>query len=156
DLVFSYTEARPWKGAVEYFEKLAQGHAVYLGVLDKLANRYFIKQEAEPAVLAYRRLLQLSRDSERDVEFAQRLHDAVKAGKEKTPPRAEDVSAIVRAAARVGTDERLPPAVQKQSLADLEVYARDLATELLVVAKQKQDKQLLSQAADAHEAWLSL
>ncbi|HUJ28963.1 MAG TPA: tetratricopeptide repeat protein, partial [Myxococcales bacterium] len=156
DLVFSYTEARPWKGAVEYFEKLAQGHAVYLGVLDKLANRYFIKQEAEPAVLAYRKLLQLSRDSERDAEYAQRLHDAVKAGKDKTPPHAEDVSAIVRAAARVQIDERLQPAAQKQTVADLEVYARDLATELLVQAKQKQDKALLSQAADAHAAWLSL
>jgi cellulose synthase operon protein C len=158
DLVFSYTEARPWKGAVEYFEKLAQSQAVYLTVLEKLANRYFIKQEPEPAVLAYRRLIFLSRDPERDPEFAARLHDSIKAGGDKTPPTAEDVQAIVRAAARVRTDERLTPGAQTTTLADMEVYARDLSTTLLLIARKapKPDPLLFSQAADAHAAWLSL
>ena len=79
DLVFSFTEARPSKGAVEYFEKLAGSHAVFLGVLEKLANRYFIKQEPEPAVAAYRKLLQIPRNPDRDAEYAERLHAAIKA-----------------------------------------------------------------------------
>lgn len=160
DLVFSYTEARPWKGAVDYFEKLAQSHAVYLGVLEKLANRYFIKQEAEASVTAYRKLLALSRDGTRDAEFAGRLHDAIKAGGDKTPPKPDDVAQLVRVAARAGSDERLAPAERAATVEDLEVWARDLATTLLVIAKKgpadKPDRAALSAAADAHAAWLSL
>ncbi|MBS2022524.1 MAG: tetratricopeptide repeat protein, partial [Deltaproteobacteria bacterium] len=160
DLVFSFTEARPWKGAVDYFEKLAQSHAVYLGVLEKLANRYFIKQEAEASVMAYRRLLMLSRDGTRDAEFAGRLHDAIKAGGDKTPPTPEDVQQIIRVAARAKSDERMTPAERTAEVDDLEVWARDLATTLLVIARKapadKPDKAALSAAADAHLAWLSL
>jgi cellulose synthase operon protein C len=158
DLVFSFTEARPSKGAPDYFEKLAQSHAVYLGVLEKLANRYFIKQEPEAAVPAYRKLVNLSRDGLRDAEFAGRLHDAIKAGGEKTPPRPEDVAAIVRIAARVRGDERIEPKDRKQQLEDLEVFARDLSTTLMILARKgdKPDKAALSAAADAHAAWLSL
>ena len=157
DLVFSFTEARPWKGSVEYFEKLSQSHAVYLGVLEKLANRYFVKQEPEAAVLAYRKLLALSRDSSRDPETAARLHDALKAGGEKTPARAEDVAGMVRTAARVRTDERLDARARKASLEELEVDSRDLATGMLVAARKKPgDQQALSAAADAHASWLSL
>lgn len=158
DLVFSFTESRPAKGAPDYFEKLAQSHAVYLGVLEKLANRYFIKQEPEAAVPAYRRLVALSRDGLRDAEFAGRLHDAIKAGAEKTPPRAEDVAGLVRIAARVRGDERIEPKERKQQVEDLEIWSRDLSTTLLLVARKgdKPDKAALSAAADAHAAWLSL
>ena len=158
DLVFSFTESRPSKGAVDYFEKLAQSHAVYLGVLEKLANRYFIKQEPEAAVPAYRKLVALSRDGARDPEFAGRLHDAIKAGGEKTPPRPDDVVQIVRIAARARGDERLDPKDRQTTLEDLEVWARDLSTSLLVLARKgdKPDKAALSAAADAHVAWLSL
>ena len=157
DLVFSFTEARSPKGAVEYFEKLSQSHAVYLGVLEKLANRYFVKQEPEAAVMAYRRLLTLSRDPSRDPEFSARLHDALKAGGDKTPARAEDVAGMVRAASRVRTDERLDAKERKAALDELELYSRDLATGMLVAARKKPgDKQALSAAADAQASWLSL
>ena len=158
DLVFSFTESRPSKGAADYFEKLAQSHAVYLGVLEKLANRYFIKQEPESAVPTYRKLVALSRDGARDPEFAGRLHDAIKAGAEKTPPRPDDVVQIVRIAARARGDERLEPKDRQTTLEDLEVWARDLSTSLLLLARkgEKPDKAALSAAADAHAAWLSL
>jgi tetratricopeptide (TPR) repeat protein len=158
DLVFSFTESRPSKGAPDYFEKLAQSHAVYLGVLEKLANRYFIKQEPEAAVPAYRKLITLSRDGLRDAEFAGRLHDAIKAGAEKTPPRPEDVAALVRIAARVRGDERIEQKERKQQLEDLEIWSRDLSTTLLLLARKgdKPDKAALSAAADAHASWLSL
>jgi tetratricopeptide (TPR) repeat protein len=158
DLVFSFTESRPAKGSVEYFEKLAQSHAVYLGVLEKLANRYFIKQEPEAAVPAYRKLVNISRDGTRDPEFAGRLHDAIKAGGDKTPPKADDVVALVRIAARARADERLVEADKKTALEDLEIWARDLSTTMLILARKadKADKAAFAAAADAHAAWLSL
>ncbi len=131
-------------------------------MLEKLANRYFIKQEPEAAVAAYRRLLSLSRDPSRDPEYAARLHDSLKAGGDKTPARAADVAGIVRAAARARTDERLDEKERKATLDELEVYARDLATGMLVAARggadkgKPPDKLALSEAADAHRAWLSL
>lgn len=166
DLVFSYTESRPSKGAVEYFEKLAGSHAVFVGVLEKLANRYFIKQEWEAAVAAYRRLLALSHNPERDPEFAGRLYQSLKSANANAT--AMDVWNIVRAAARVRTNEKLTEGSRKTTLDELEVYARDLATLSLVsarktagidaanVGKPVANKADFSEAADAHEAWLSL
>jgi tetratricopeptide (TPR) repeat protein len=158
DLVFSYTEARPWQGSVDYFEKLSPSSAIYAGVLEKLANRYFIKQEWEAAVPAYRKLLAVSRDPQRGPELVGRLHDAVKAGGDKTPPRAQDVWGAVRVAARTRVDERLSATERKAALDELEVVARDLATRLLVIARKAQpaSKALFAQAAEAHTAWLSL
>ena len=43
DLVYSYTEARPPKGAIQYFEKLSDSRATFSLALDKLGNRYFVK-----------------------------------------------------------------------------------------------------------------
>lgn len=156
DLVFSYTEARPTKGAVEYFEKLAGGHALFLTVLEKLANRYFIKQEFEASVAAYRRLLELSRNPARDAEFAGRLYESLKAG--KVAPRATDVRELVRIAARIRTGERLTLEERKATVSELEVYARDLATKILLAARAQgsAQKQEFSEAADAHGAWLEL
>jgi tetratricopeptide (TPR) repeat protein len=168
DLVFSYTEVRPWQGSVEYFEKLAGSHALFAGVLEKLANRYFIKQEAEAAVPAYRRLLELSHNPDRDVEFAGRLYQSLKAAGDKSPAKAVDVENIVRVAARVRVNERLDDATRKTQLDELEVEARDLATGMLVAARKAEgseptaegqaakNKGDFSEAADAHQAWLSL
>jgi tetratricopeptide (TPR) repeat protein len=158
DLVFSFTEARPWKGSVEYFEKLAPSSAVFAGVLEKLANRYFIKGEWEAALPAYRRLLQISRDPSRQLDYVGRLHECIKAGNEKTPPRPEDAWHAVRVAARARTDERLTADERKAALTELEVTTRDLATRLLISARKAEapDPAAFAAAADAHAAWLSL
>ena len=83
DLVYSYTESRPAKGAIEYFEALCDNANAFENVLEKLGNRYFIKQEFENAAPAYRRLLVMSRDFERDPERASRLYETIKASKGK-------------------------------------------------------------------------
>ncbi len=158
DLVFSFTESRPWQGSVAYFEKLSPSSAVYAGVLEKLANRYFIKQEWQAAVVAYRRLLELSRDPSRALDSIGRLHEAIKAGGELTQPQAGDVKAAVRLAARVRTEERLDAAQRKAALDELEVTSRDLATRMLIAARAAKtpDKATFAAAAEAHGAWLSL
>jgi tetratricopeptide (TPR) repeat protein len=169
DLVYSYTESKPWQGAVDYFEKLSTSQALLVGVLEKLANRYYIKQEYEAAIGPYRRLIELSRNPDRDVEFADRLYQSLKAVPDKSPAKGQDVRNIVRIAGRVRTDERLDEATRKADLDELEVYARDLATSILIAARQVAgiqsgvgagqeipNKKDFAEAAEAHKAWLSL
>lgn len=140
DLVYSYTESRPAKGAIEFFEALCDNSSSFENVLEKLGNRYFIKQEFENAAPAYRRLLVMSRDFERDPERASRLYETIKASKGKVVPRAEDVKAIVRVAARARVDQRMTPKERSELLEDLEVYSRDLATTLQVQAQKAEEK----------------
>ena len=154
DLVYSYTEARPAKGAIEYFEGLSDSVNTFATALEKLGNRYFIKQDFEYAARSYRKLLTLSRDPERDPDRAQRLHETLKAG--KVVPRADDVRAIVRVAARARVDLRMTEEDRARVLEDFEVYARDLSTSLQLEAQKKDDRKLASEAADAYEAYLGL
>jgi tetratricopeptide (TPR) repeat protein len=137
DLVYSYTESRPAKGAIEYFEALCDSSSAFEVVLEKLGNRYFIKQELENAAPAYRRLLVMSRDFERDPERASRLYETIKASKGKVFPRAEDVRALVRVAARARIDTRISEKERSELLEDLEVYSRDLATSLQIEAQRR-------------------
>ncbi|HCF59396.1 MAG TPA: hypothetical protein DFS52_15565 [Myxococcales bacterium] len=156
DLVFSYTESRKAKGAVEYFEALCDSANSFEVVLEKLANRYFIKQEMQNAAPVYRRLLAISRDFERDPERAGRLYETIKSSKGKVVPTAEDVRVLVRVAARTRIDTRMPEDERMGLLEDLEVFSRDLATSLHVEAQKKNDKAAYSEAADAYLAYLEL
>ncbi|NJK89613.1 MAG: tetratricopeptide repeat protein [Myxococcales bacterium] len=45
DLAYAYTEVRKPKGALAYFRSLATSRSMYLLALEKLAKRYFIKQD---------------------------------------------------------------------------------------------------------------
>ncbi|HEY3447774.1 MAG TPA: tetratricopeptide repeat protein [Myxococcales bacterium] len=152
DLVYSYTESKPAKGALEFFEALCDSSNAFENVLEKLGNRYFIKQEFENAAPAYRRLLVMSRDFERDPERASRLYETIKASKGKVIPRAEDIKAIVRVAARTRVDQRMSQKERGELLEDLEVYSRDLATTLQVQAQKAEDKVEARAAADKGEA----
>ncbi|HMK93593.1 MAG TPA: tetratricopeptide repeat protein, partial [Thermoleophilia bacterium] len=140
DLVYSYTESRPAKGSIEFFEGLCDNSSSFENVLEKLGNRYFIKQEFENAAPAYRRLLVMSRDFERDPERASRLYETIKASKGKVVPRADDVKAIVRVAARARVDQRMSQKERGELLEDLEVYTRDLATTLQSQAQRAEDR----------------
>ncbi len=164
DLVYSYTESRPAKGALEYFESLCDSPSSLEMVLEKLGNRYFIKQEYDNAVPAYRKLLVMSRDFERDPDRAARLYETLKAAKGKILPRAEDVRAIVRVGARARVDSHLSEKERKELLDDVEIWARDLSTNLQMEAQKREGragedreiKRLYSEAADSYEAYLSL
>jgi TolA-binding protein len=156
DLVYSYTEARPGKGAIAYFERLADSRATFALVLDKLGNRYFIKQQYEFAIPALRRLLELQPDPDLEGERAARLYDALKAARGKVPPRPEDVSALVSAAVQVKRDPMKDEAGRAKALAELEEMSRDLATSLHVQAQKKNDRALFTDAAEAYARYLSL
>jgi tetratricopeptide (TPR) repeat protein len=156
DLVYSYTEARPAKGAIQYFEKLSDSRATFSLALDKLSNRYFIKQQFEYAIPALRKLLEVQPDPELEVERVGKLYDSFKSARGKVLPKAEDVAYLVRAAVEVKTDPAKDEVSRKKTLAELEEMARDLATSIHVQAQKKDDKALYLEAAAAYERYLSL
>lgn len=156
DLVYSYTEARPPKGALAYFEKLSDSRATYALALDKLGNRYFIKQQYEFAIPALRRLMEIQPDPEMDLERSQKLYDALKAAKGKVNPEPEDVGFLVRAAVEIKVDAKRDEAARKKGLAELEEMARDLSTLLHLASQKKDDAPTYLKAAEAYRRYLSL
>ncbi|MFY2556491.1 tetratricopeptide repeat protein [Corallococcus terminator] len=156
DLVYSYTEAKPPKGALNYFEKLSESRATYALALDKLGNRYFIKQQYEWAIPALRKLMEIQHDPELDLERGQKLYDALKASKGKVLPEPEDLRILVRAAVQSKTDPELAEVDRKKQLVELEEMGRDLATLLHLAAQKKEEKELYLSTAEAYEAYLSL
>jgi len=156
DLVYSYTEAKPARGALNYFEKLSDSRATYALALDKLGNRYFIKAQYEYAIPALRKLMEIQHDPELDLERSQKLYDALKAAKGKVLPEPEDLRFLVRAAVTSKTDPELAEAERKKHLGELEEMARDLATQLHVAAQKKEDRGLYLRAAAAYREYLGL
>ncbi len=156
DLVYSYTEARPAKGAIQYFEKLSDSRATFALALDKLGNRYFIKQQFEFAIPALRKLLEIQPDPELEVERVEKLYDSLKAAKGKVMPKEEDVAFLVRAAVEVKKDPAKDEVARRKVLAELEEMSRDLSTSLHVQAQKKDDKPLFLDAAAAYERYLNL
>ncbi|MDY7226541.1 tetratricopeptide repeat protein [Hyalangium rubrum] len=156
DLVYSYTEVKPAKGALNYFEKLSESRATFALALDKLGNRYFIKQQYEYAIPALRKLMEIQFDPELDLERGQKLYDALKASKGKVMPEPTDLRFLVRAAVQSKTDPELPEADRKKHLAELEEMARDLSTQLHLAAQKKDDKAMYVTAASAYREYLSL
>lgn len=156
DLVYSYTEARPGKGALHYFEKLSDSRATFALALDKLGTRYFIKQQYEFAIPALRRLLEIQPDPELDLERVGKLYDAIKASKGKVTAQPEDVALLVRAAVQVKVDPRRDEETRKKQLGELEEMARDLATQLHVLAQKKEEHSVYRAAAVAYREYLAL
>ncbi|MHB8874109.1 MAG: tetratricopeptide repeat protein, partial [Myxococcaceae bacterium] len=156
DLVYSYTEARPAKGALNYFEKLSESRATYALALDKLGNRYFIKQQFEFAIPALRRLMEIQPDPELDLERAQKIYDSLKASKGKVTAKPGDIRFLVRAAVQAKVDPAKDEATRKKQLAELEEMGRDLATMLHVTAQKKEDRQHYLEAAAAYAEYLAL
>jgi cellulose synthase operon protein C len=156
DLVYSYTESRPAKGALQYFEKLSESRATYALALDKLGNRYFIKQQYEYAIPALRKLMEVQPDPELESERAMKVYDSIKAAKNKVLPRPEDVAFLVRSAVQIKQDPARDEVERKKTLQTLEEMARDLSTTLHVQAQKKDDKNLYLEAAAAYEQYLGL
>ncbi len=156
DLVYSYTEARPAKGAIQYFEKLSDSRASFALALDKLGNRYFIKTQYEFAIPALRRLMEIQPDPEMDLERASKLYDSLKAAKGKVDARPVDIRFLVRAAVQAKIDPDRDLQMRKRQLAELEEMARDLATQIHLAAQKREEPASYLEAAQAYREYLSL
>jgi cellulose synthase operon protein C len=156
DLVYSYTEARPAKGALPYFEKLSDSRSTYALALDKLGNRYFIKQQYEWAIPTLRKLMEIQPDPELDMERAEKIYDSLKAAKGKVPTSHLDIKFLVRAAVEVKVDSFKDETTRRKQLAELEEITRDLATQLQTLAQKTNTRDAYLDAASAYKEYLSL
>ncbi len=156
ELVYAYTEIKPASAALGYFEGLVDNSDTLVFVLEKLGNRYWIRQEWENAAPIYRRLLSLNEDGEKDPDRAQRLYDAIRNSKGKVIPHAEDVRNLVRVAARARADFRQSAEDRQQIGHDFEIFCRDLATRIQIAAQKAEDKKLQAESAEAYGSYLTL
>jgi tetratricopeptide (TPR) repeat protein len=91
-----------------------------------------------------------------DGERVFKLYDAIKASKGKVAPRPEDLTFIVRTAAQLKTDPTKDEAERKKSLAEFEELARDLSTQLHLLAQHQEQQKLYLDSAEAYKIYLSL
>jgi len=152
-IVFCYTEVHSPKMALEYFSKLATSKQIYIQALEKLANRYFIKEQFDNAALIYRRIIELSNDVERNLDYAQRIYDASSFSKRKDKVD-EDVRALVKAASKYSYSWRIPDEEKKQLAKEFEVFARDIVTKLHLLAQKRNEKRGYRIAARAYKEFL--
>lgn len=156
DLVYSYTESRPPRGAIQYFEKLSDSRSTFALALEKLGKRYFIKQQYEYAIPALRKLMEIQPEPELDLERAQRLYDALKASRGTVAAKPEDVGFLVRAAVEIKKDPTKDERSRRKQLAEVEELARDLATHLHELAQKTDTHSHYVDAAEAYRVYLSL
>ncbi|NMB77387.1 MAG: tetratricopeptide repeat protein [Myxococcales bacterium] len=153
-IVFCYTEVHSPKMALDYFKRLAPSKIGYVQALEKLANRYFIKEQYDNAALIYRRIIDLSNDVEKNLDYAQRIYDASGLSKSKDKVD-EDVKAMVKAAAKYAYSWRIPDEEKAKLAKEYEVYARDIVTKLHLLAQKRQEKRAFRIAAAAYKNYLS-
>ncbi len=127
DLAYAYTEVKKPEGALKYFRGLAPSRNMYLLALQKLAKRYFVKQDFDSAANIYREVAELSYDAETNLDAAAQIHQAtINAAHFRTVHR--DVAVMLKALDDYRFDWRVPQAQRDAATKDVEQYARDLAT----------------------------
>jgi len=154
DSVYPYTEVHKHKGALQYFKIRADSKTTFLAALDKLGNRYYIKQNWPATAEVYREILSLTGDTEDSLEYAHRLYEAVTGGKIYAQG-ARDVAAIVAVIRRRYHNHTLTKQDRTKLIETFEKYARDIATKLHDLATQKKDDEKFLEAAHAYEEYLT-
>ncbi|MCK5796168.1 MAG: tetratricopeptide repeat protein, partial [Deltaproteobacteria bacterium] len=154
DSVFSYTEVHKYKGSLRYFKTRADSKTTYLAALDKLGNRYYIKQNWKATALIYREILSLTGDVEDAVEYANRLFEAVTHGN-LFSHGAEDVDALTRVLRRRYYNAGLTPKKRERLYQQFEKFVRFLATKLQDLANEKKDEAIFLRASAAYKTYLT-
>jgi tetratricopeptide (TPR) repeat protein len=153
DLAYCYTEVKPPEEALEYFADLSDSKSIYLAVLDKLGHRYFLKENWAAGADVYRTMISLSRNAQKNIGYAEKLFACAQRAKEMQHPE-KNVQALVGVLEQVEYSWRTDPEEKKRLGKEFEVYARDMATRLHLLAAEKQDKEKFRQAADAYAYYL--
>ncbi|MBW2731179.1 MAG: tetratricopeptide repeat protein [Deltaproteobacteria bacterium] len=154
DSVFCYTEVHKPKGALRYFKKRADSKTTYLAALDKLGNRYYVKQKWPATLAVYREILSLTGDVEDAVEYAHRLFESVTQGK-LYQHGAADVAALTRVLQRRYYNAALTKKKRQALYKQFEKYTRFIATKLQDFANEKKETRYYLRAARAYRAYLA-
>jgi len=154
DLAYAYTEVRKPKGALRYFRRLASSRNMYLLALEKLAKRYFVKQEFDAAARVYREIVRLSHDAETNLDYTGRIYES--ANRTRNYSRVHrDVDAMLTAVDDYRFDWRIPKAQRTAAEKDFEVYARDLATKAQDRALRRSPRRMGPKIAAAYRRYLA-
>ncbi|MCC6746251.1 MAG: tetratricopeptide repeat protein [Deltaproteobacteria bacterium] len=154
DSVYCYTEVHKPDKSLEYFRDRADSKTTYLAALDKLGNRYYVKQNWKATAQVYREILSMTGDVEDALEYAHRLFESVTQGK-IYDHGAQDVEALVRVVRRRFYNHALSAKERTQLIDTFEKYTRDIATRLQDLANQKKEDETYLAAAHAYQAYLS-
>lgn len=153
DLAYTYTEVKKPKGALRYFRKLAPSRTLYVLALDKLAGRYFVKENYDAAAGIYRELARLSHDPVENLDRMSQVYQAVVRAKSFGHVD-EDVDHLLDAADQYRFDPRVNADERTAATRDAELQSRDLATRAQQVALSKKDRRLGRKVASAYERYL--
>jgi tetratricopeptide (TPR) repeat protein len=154
DSVYSFTEVHKHPGALKYFRGKADSKTTYLAALNKLGNRYYIKQNWKATAMVYREILSLTGDTEDSLEYAHRLFESVTNGK-IYKHGAQDVFGIINVIRRRYHNHTLDAKTRKKLLTTFEKYARDIATRLHDLATAKKEEEKFIEAAQAYTHYLA-
>jgi tetratricopeptide (TPR) repeat protein len=153
DLAYCYTEVKPPEEALEYFADLSDSKSVYLAVLGKLGHRYFLKENWAAGADVYRTIISLSRNAQKNVGYSEKLFACAQRAKEMQNPE-KNVEALIGVLEQVRYSWRTPQEEKERLNKEFEVYARDMATRLHLLAAEKKNKVQFCQAADAYAYYL--
>ncbi|MBT8373116.1 MAG: tetratricopeptide repeat protein, partial [Deltaproteobacteria bacterium] len=156
DMAYCYPEvfkkSSP-REALSYFQKFAWSRQAYTTVVEKLANRYFVKKKWLNAATLYRQLADLRHDPERLIEYAGNIYECVQAlGTYKDID--QDVKLVVKALEQQKYSIHVPDDEKAKNIKDFELYARDVITHLHDKARKQKSQGDFKQAAAAYELYL--
>ncbi len=156
DMAYCYTEAHrdnPPEEALAYFQKYSWSRQVYASVLEKLANRYYIKKKWAHAAVVYRKLSSLEQEPVKLLEYARNTFECVQAL--GTFEHADqDVVLIVKALRKEKYSAFCPDEVKAKDQADFELYARNIITYLHEHARGNDSADEFRRAAEAYKVYL--
>jgi cellulose synthase operon protein C len=156
DMAYCYTECYKDKSpeeALNYFQKYSWSRQVYLAVLEKLANRYYIKKQWSHAVVVYRQLSNLEQDPAKLLEYARNIFECVQTI--GTYEHADqDVALIIKALKKEKYSLSVTDEQKTKDQADFEPYARNIVTYLHDDARKKESVADFKRAAEAYKTYL--
>ena len=156
DMAYCYPEVykeATAEQALDYFQRYAWSRPVYTTVLEKLANRYYVKKKWALAAPIFRELAMIRQDPEKLLEYAKHIFECAQAL--GTYQHAEkDVAIVVRALERQIYSPHMAQADKDKLINDYEIYARDIITHLHAQARITKSVQDYTIAADAYKQYL--
>ncbi|HJL39975.1 MAG TPA: tetratricopeptide repeat protein [Myxococcales bacterium LLY-WYZ-16_1] len=153
DLAYAYPEVKKPRRALRYFRRLSSSRTMYLVALEKLAKRYFIKQEYDAAARIYREIARLSHNAENNLDYTGRIYEAAKKSGNYTRVH-RDVDAMLTALDSYRFDWRVAETQRDGATKDFEVFARDLSTKAQANLLKKSPKRYGQRVAAAYRRYL--
>ncbi|MFQ5560456.1 MAG: tetratricopeptide repeat protein, partial [Nitrospinota bacterium] len=156
DMAYAYTEVykeSPPEEAISFFREYSWSQPVFSNVLEKLANRYFLKKKWESAAVLYRYLSSIQEDSERLLEYAGNIFESTKSL--NTFEKADkDMEIIIKALRKQRYSLHIADETKEKNVKQYEVYARDIVTHLHKKATSTAVVSEFKRAASAYKTYL--